>query len=82
MMRYFEIWLQENDEPGGINDFDICIRGIREPSIEEAEEFVAADRMVNGQYMLHVKNVIELPREEAEDAYDFTNEAMWPVFGE
>ena len=81
MMRYFNCWLQEDDEPGGIYDFDICIRGLREPTIEEAEEFTRADREADKKHILHVKKIIELTREEAMDEFDFDNEDEWPVFG-
>ena len=79
---YYEVWLRENpDEPGGINDFDMCIKAVREPSIEEAEVFLKKDRENDPKHVLHVANLFEIDHEEAKASFDLSNESEWPVFG-
>lgn len=75
--QYFEICIgkgpQETD-----NDYWMCIRGVREPSIQEAEHFLAADVAI---YDGHVLGVYPIDRKTAKGCYDFSNEEKWPVFG-
>ena len=83
-LKYFEIWLQENpDEPGGIFDFDICIRAFREPTIEEAEAFLKDDRENAGgpEHILHVTHIEEISYRAAERDFDIPTEDRWPIFG-
>lgn len=75
--QYFEISIGSHPEESD-DDFWICIRGVRTPSIREAEQFLAAD---TAKYGGHVLGVYPLSRKEAEAFYDFSHEEMWPVFG-
>jgi len=59
-------------------DFWMCIRGTRQPSLEEAEQFYAEDVQKFGGNVLAVN---QLSAQEAGDFYDLSNEANWPVFG-
>lgn len=63
-----------------ISDKDswICIRGVRQPSLEEAEQFYAEDVQKCGGNVLAVNLLSE---HEAKDCYDLSREANWPVFG-
>lgn len=81
-MRYFEIWLQENpDVMGGMEDFDMCIRGFREPTIEEAEAFIRKDRILPDGKELHVTHLEEISYRDAIRDFDLSNVDEWPVFG-
>ena len=72
-MNYYEIdfgYAVENDR--------ICIKGLREPTIAEANEFCKADVK---RFGAEVTKVTPIEKNEAEAFYDFSNEAVWPVFG-
>lgn len=78
-MKYFEICVSLNpDGTGTSNDSWRCIRGIREPSLEEAQEFCKEDAECFGGRVI---GVFPIDRITAEAGYDFTNEFKWPVFG-
>ena len=53
----------------------ICIRGERQPSVEEANVFCKADAE---RVKMPVTGVFPISRQEAEAFYDFTNEANGP----
>lgn len=75
--QYYEICIG----PGPFTadtDFWMCIRGVRQPSLEEAEQFCAEDVQKCGGNVLAVNLLSE---REARDFYDLSNEANWPVFG-
>lgn len=55
----------------------ICIRGTAEPTIEEAQEFVAQDSKRIGA---PVTGVFPIDEQTARACYDFSNEANWPIF--
>ena len=74
-MKYYEVEFSDGQTP----DVCICIRGLREPSIEEAATFCAADTKIIG---MPVSNVYPIDEKEARSCYDFTNEADWPIFGQ
>lgn len=76
--QYFEVCIG-NGPQESTNDFWMCIRGVRVPSIQEAERFLAADIVKSGG---HVLGVYPIARAEAEGCYDFSSEAQWPVFGQ
>lgn len=75
--QYFEINIGKGPQESA-NDIWICIRGVRVPSVQEAERFLAADIAQNGG---HVLGVYPIGRDTAEDCYDFSHEEAWPVFG-
>ena len=72
-MNYYEIDFGE-----GVENDRLCIKGLREPSIAEANEFCKEDAK---RFGAEVTKVTPIERDEAEALYDFTNEAVWPVFG-
>lgn len=73
-MKYFEIEFTDGQTP----DERICIRGLREPSIEEAAEFCEEDAKIIG---MPVSNVYPIDERTARSCYDFRNVDNWPVFG-
>jgi len=75
-IRFFEVCFIDMD---GYESYSICIKGVQQPSIEEAERFVFQDMHKIG--MVRVSNVIEWYRDEAVTAFDFDNEENWPIFG-
>ena len=76
-VNYYEICIGQGPEESS-NDSWMCIKGTRQPTIEEVEKFCASDIAMFGG---HVLGVYPMTREEAERFYDFENEANWPVFG-
>ena len=56
--------------PGDDSNFWMCIHGVRQPTQEEAEQFLAEDVKTHGG------------AEEASAFYDLSAEEKWPVFGE
>ena len=75
--QYFEVCI--GDGPGeSYNDCWMCIRGVRVPSIQEAEQFLAGDIAKIGG---HVLGVYPIDRETAKGCYDFNYVEQWPVFG-
>ena len=75
--QYFEVCIGDGPKES-VNDYWMCIRGVRAPSIQEAEQFLAAD---TAQYGGHVLDVYPIDRVTAEGCYDFNYEEQWPVFG-
>ena len=75
--QYFEARIGDGPKES-VNDIWMCIRGVRAPSIQEAEQFLSADITKVGG---HVLNVSPIDRRTAESCYDFSYEEQWPVFG-
>ena len=75
--QYFEVRIGNSIDESD-NDFWMCIRGVRAPSIDEAEQFLSADVARIGG---HVLEVFPIEQETAESCYDFSHEDQWPVFG-
>ena len=75
--QYFEICIGDGPKEG-VNDIWMCIRGVRAPSIQAAEQVLSADITKVGG---HVLNVSPIDRRTAESCYDFSYEEQWPVFG-
>lgn len=75
--QYFEVRTGNSIEES-VNDFWMCIRGVRAPSIQEAEQFLSADI---GQSSNHVLEVCPIDQKTAKGSYDFSYEDRWPVFG-
>lgn len=76
-LSYYEVCIGHGPKETD-NDFWMCIRGEREPSIQEAEQFLAADIAKHGG---HVLGVYPIDQEAAKNCYDFSREEQWPVFG-
>ena len=51
--QYFEARIGDGPEES-VNDIWMCIRGVRAPSIQEAEQFLAADTAKYGGHVLDV----------------------------
>ena len=75
--QYFEARIGDGPKES-VNDIWMCIRGVRAPSIQEAEQFLAAD---TAKYGGQVLDVYPIDRVTAEGCYDFNYEEQWPVFG-
>lgn len=75
--QYFESCIGDGPRES-VNDIWMCIRGVRAPSIQEAEQFLAAD---TAKYGGQVLDVYPIDRVTAEGCYDFNCEEQWPVFG-
>lgn len=75
--KYFEVCIGDGPKEN-VNDTWMCIRGVKTPSVQEAEQFLAADIAKFGG---HVLNVSPIDRKTAESCYDFSYEEQWPVFG-
>lgn len=58
----------------------MCVLGYRKPSIEEAKAFWKEDCEMYGDESLI--EIYELTYEEAHAAFDMSNEATFPIFGE
>ncbi len=74
--QYFEVFFEPFEDG---SEYSMCIKGIRQPTVEEANAFLAKDRE-----KLKLGPVTEVwpgDREELEPSYDFDNEENWPVFG-
>lgn len=68
--QYFEIQFED--------EYSMCIRGIREPSLEEARCFCAYEIQM---WEADVIMVYPIEEKEARLFYDFDYESDWPVFG-
>ena len=85
-MKYFEVefwrdYIDENGKvDGGITDYSMCIKGIREPSIIEAELFLSKDIKAFGYQ--GITRITEISEEEVHNFYDDENIDKWPIFGE
>lgn len=83
-MKYFEIEFdneprnQDFAEGDTVGDYSICILGERQPSIQEAAEFCAADMDIMGYK--YVVNVLEIDEEEARTFFDMERENEFPIF--
>ena len=75
--QYYEVRIGDSIDECE-NDFWMCIRGVRTPSVDEAEQFLSADIARIGG---HVIEVFPIDRKTAESNYDFSYEERWPVFG-
>lgn len=61
-----------------IGFYSICIRAMREPSYEEAEEFCKNDMMA--MEMEHVVAIREIDDYEAHQFFDMDEEERYPIF--
>jgi len=74
-MKYFEVIFEDE----GFRTSSMCTRGIRVPTVEEANQFYTADVELYGFPVIDVR---ELDEGTAREEFDFDNEANWPIFGE
>ena len=82
--KYYEVEISKHDcraKNGKRNETSMCIVGIREPSIKEAEKFLADD-IIRVYKCTNVDKVREISKEEAYSSFDMENESDFPVFGQ
>ena len=70
-IRYFEVMFA--------NGYSICIKGVREPSVEEAKEFLKEDMKCLG--VSEIDYIEEWKFSDAITAFDFSDVEKWPLFG-
>ena len=81
--KYYEVEISKHDcraKNGKRNETSMCIVGIREPSIKEAEKFLVDD-IIRVYKCTNVDKVREISKEEAYSFFDMDNENNFPVFG-
>ncbi len=76
-IKYYEVEFGKRTDETDV--FSMCIVGIRKPTIEEAEKFLAEDLEMMGYD--HVTEVLEIDYEEAHKFFDMERENDFPVFG-
>ena len=69
-INFYEICLSDG--------YSICIKGIRKPTIEEAENFLT-EQEKHGRFIEEVR--ADLDEEYARESFDCSNIDNWPVFG-
>lgn len=74
-MHYYEVEFGTGDENTAMW---MCIKGERQPSIEEASHFLKKDAEMFG---MPVHGIYPIDEITARASYDFSNAANWPVFG-
>ncbi len=77
-MLYFEVWFSPENSKDIVPPETICIKAMREPTVDEASTFCRTDEEMLGR---KVVNVTPLTEVEARSCFDFSNEDQWPVFG-
>jgi hypothetical protein len=70
-MNYYEILFD--------NEYGVCIKGVRQPSTEEAQAFCQSDITKSGATA--VISVDPIGIEDARAFYDMSNEEHFPIFG-
>ena len=75
--KYFEICIGAGPKESK-NDFWMCICGVRAPTVQEADQFCAAEVATHGG---HVLGVYPIDLVTARACYNFDRAARWPVFG-
>ena len=81
--KYYEVEMSQHDtraKNGKRNETSMCIIGVREPSIKEAERFLIDD-IIRVYKCTNVDKVQEISKEEAYSSFDMENENNFPVFG-
>ena len=74
-MKYFEVCISPDGAEDSPDTYWLCIKVLREPSLEEAESFLTLDENE------HVIAVIPIDEADALKDYNFDSETNWPVFG-
>ena len=75
-VSYFEIAMS-NGTADDADAYWMCIKGTSQPTVEEAQSFLAADSELIGQPVVGVYPIDEA---SARKFYDFDDEPNWPVF--
>lgn len=76
---YYEVRFNRPGDPEEA-EVAMCGRGVRVPTVEEANVFHAVDVVCYADDR-PVVAVWEISREEAESFFDMSNEENWPIFG-
>lgn len=76
-MMYFVVALAGSGDADDCGSAWTCIRGTEQPSLEEAQRFLAQNSEWFG---MSVMGVFPIEEQTARACYDFSNEANWPVF--
>lgn len=80
-IKYYEVEMSKHTKRGKQNETSMCILGIREPSVKEAERFLAHD-IVFVYKCTNIDAIREITQEEAYSAYCMDDiESTLPVFG-
>ncbi len=83
-VKYYEVEISKHDKrskSGKRNETSMCILGVRQPTIKEAEKFLADD-IIRVYKCDHVDTVREITQKEAYSAYSMDDvEDTLPVFG-
>lgn len=77
VVNYYEVDLEYTEESSFDGTFSICIRGTREPTIEEAAWFLRESAKNNKAVVV---NVFPIDETQARMDYNFDNEDEWPTF--
>ena len=75
-VKYYEVFFKPFEDG---SEYSMCTKGVRQPSVEEANAFLAEDRV-----KLKLPPVAEVwpgDREKLDGSYDFDDEDNWPIFG-
>ena len=75
-MKYFEAAFSRTDADDSNAEW-ICIRGTEQPTLMEANRFLASDVKRLG---LPVVGIFPIDRDYAQNYYDFSHEQDWPIF--
>lgn len=75
-IHYYEVYFGDRESYGDGEQPSICIKGIRQPSVEEANEFCKVDSYLFGQ---PVTEVVEINGDYAENCFNMGQNL--PVFG-
>ena len=76
-IKYYEVEFGKQADEADV--FSMCVVGVRKPTIEEAEVFLASDLEMMGYD--YVTEVLEIDFDEAHKFFDMERENDFPVFG-
>ncbi|MGL4819729.1 MAG: hypothetical protein ACRC5C_07095, partial [Bacilli bacterium] len=79
VIKYYEVEMTIAGEVGDDDNYSICIKGVRKPSLEEAALFLQKDMKL--MRYDKIVSVDELTRDEAHSFYNMIEEKSFPVFG-
>lgn len=75
-IKYYEVEFGKREDKTDV--FSMCIVGVRKPTIEEAEKFLAEDLEMMGYD--HITEVLEIDYDEAHNFFDMERENQFPIF--
>ncbi len=75
-LKYFEVAFSRTDADDSNAEW-ICIRGTEQPTLAEANRFLASDVKRLG---LPAVGVFPIDENYARSCYDFSHEQDWPIF--